>query len=220
MVTGIGLVKINGIIQLEIAQRTLLPYGQTRTDEVNVWRISQRQFKLTDSDVREGFDFHTLNYQNRSINLSVATAPHKKVITGVRFRPVNGVITLQVRVTDFNYIGGRLEHLEYTNWISSPNENAEEIILEKPGNPILTSNEIDVPNASGNKYIQFGPTDLYADASQLTVPFVDTMRVEPENPVVLSGIGLYHRGQKGSGGFIAPKVLVYGFEVVDPYSEH
>lgn len=213
------MVKENRLIQLVISQRTLLPYAQTRADESNIWKLSKRQFNVTDPAAVLGRDYHALNYENRSIAIHSVEAPENKAVTGVRFRVIDGVLTLQIRVTDFSYHSGQLEHLEYTEWLPKTFEKGEEIVLEKPGNPILSSPNIDLPNSGAHRFIKFGPTDVYKDASQLTVPFIDNVPVEPGNPVVLSGVGLYHRGHSESGGFIAPKLLVYGFQVLDPYEE-
>lgn len=45
------------------------------------------------------------------------------------------------------------------------------------------------------------------DAAQTTVPFIDTQPVTSRVP--LSGIGIYHKGRAGFGGFLAPTVFTY-----------
>lgn len=47
------------------------------------------------------------------------------------------------------------------------------------------------------------------DAAQTTVPFVDTQPVTSKAP--LSGIGIYHKGRAGFGGFLAPNIFAYDF---------
>lgn len=59
------------------------------------------------------------------------------------------------------------------------------------------------------KYVKFTTTDKYKDAAQTTVPFFDAQHVSTKVPQALSGVGLYHKGRKGSGGFIAPKIFTY-----------
>lgn len=49
------------------------------------------------------------------------------------------------------------------------------------------------------------------DAAQTTVPFLDSQPVESLQPVPLSGAGIFHKGQKNFGGFIAPKIITYDF---------
>jgi hypothetical protein len=66
-------------------------------------------------------------------------------------------------------------------------------------------------NRSTNRYVQFVNTDYYKDAGQTTVPFFDAQPVESAEPVPLSGIGIYHKGRNGSGGFIAPRIFTYNF---------
>lgn len=49
------------------------------------------------------------------------------------------------------------------------------------------------------------------DAAQSTVPFIDTQEVTSNPPVPLSGVGIYHKGRQGYGGFLAPKIMTYDF---------
>ena len=43
--------------------------------------------------------------------------------------------------------------------------------------------------------------------AQTTVPFMDIQPVRPNPAVWLHGVGIYHKGQPGYGGFIAPRVF-------------
>lgn len=56
-------------------------------------------------------------------------------------------------------------------------------------------------------YVEFGPTSRYKDVSQTTIPFIDLQEVRPNPPVWLRGVGVYHKGQPGYGGFVAPRVF-------------
>lgn len=47
------------------------------------------------------------------------------------------------------------------------------------------------------------------DAAQTTVPFIDVQPVTAKVP--LSGIGIYHKGRRGFGGFLAPSIFTYDF---------
>lgn len=95
-------------------------------------------------------------------------------------------------------------------WVSNPNCGKDEIKLDKRTNP-AKSGELSKANETPNAFIEFGPADFWTDVSQVTVPFIDTQRVEPYLPVALSGVGLYHKTANGSGGFIATKLIVYDF---------
>lgn len=212
------LTKQNGIIHLAIAERTLLPYGQAETPSdhgfYEPWKSSNEFFNIDDSNIIENVDYVTLTYENRSINLDMVTVPKGFLVTGVRFRRVNktGHITLEVRATPFDFVTGKLKDLTNSMWVSNPNCGQTEITLNRPSNPLSHSQNISQINNTPNAFIKFGPTDYWSDVMQLTVPFIDSQRVEPYNPIPLSGVGLYHKATVGSGGFIAPKLIVQDFE--------
>lgn len=198
-----------------------------------VWRITQGQlinnaqinvtnnewqkwkpldlFRLTDYDVDEGVDYHTLSWQNRSIDLDELVAPPGQVITGIRFAVDSGILKIAIRATSFDFNTGELFNIVNSEWISKTINDRTPIILEQPevSTKCLSKS---VPNVEKNKYIEFGPTDRYLDAAQTTVPFIDIQMVEPSNPVPLSGVGIYYKGQPHYGGFIAPKLITYDFE--------
>lgn len=188
-----------------------MPYGQAEhTPDHSFYEF----FNVDDSNVEENVDYVTLTYENRSINLDMVTVPKGTLVTGVRFRITKtGHITLDVRATSFDFLTGKLKDLPNSVWISNPNCGQTEIKLQRPNSPLNHLNNLSQINMTQNAFIKFGPTDYWSDVMQLTVPFIDTQRIEPYNPVALSGIGIYHKSTKsGSGGFIAPKLIVYDFE--------
>lgn len=215
IVSGVRLTKQNGIINLVITERTLLPYGQA---EHTTDQSFHEFFSIDDTNIEENVDYVKLTYENRTINLDMVTVPKGSVVTGVRFRVTkNGHITLDVRATSFDFLAGKLKDLKNSVWISNPNCGQTEIVLQRPGSPLNHSNNLSQINTTLNAFIKFGPTDYWSDVMQLTVPFIDTQRLEPYNPVALSGVGLYHKSTKsGAGGFIAPKLIVYDFEPYIP----
>lgn len=211
IVTGVQLTKQHGIIHLVITERTLLPYGQAEhTTDHSFYEF----FNIDDSNIEENVDYVKLTYENRSINLDMVTVPKGSLVTGVRFRVIKtGHITLDVRATSFDFLTGKLKDLTNSPWISNPNCGQTEITLQRPASPLNHANNLSQINTTPNAFIKFGPTDYWSDVMQLTVPFVDTQRVEPYNPIALAGVGLYHKSTKsGAGGFIAPKLIVYDFE--------
>lgn len=218
IVTGVTLTKQNGIIHLAIAERALLPYGQAEviTDPHSFyepWRSSYEFFNIYDTDIEEDVDFVRLTYENRSINLDDVIVPKDTLVTGVRFRVTNaGHIGLDVRATPFDFVTGKLRNLANSVWISNANGGQTEITLHRPSNPLNHVNSLSQQNQTPNAYIKFAPTDYWNDVAQSTIPFIDTQRVEPYNPIALSGVGLYHKTTADSGGFIAPKLIVYDFE--------
>lgn len=167
-------------------------------------------FSIEDPMVMDGIDYHTLSWQNRTVNLDTVVVPEGKVVTGVRFRVIDGVLTLQVRATEFDFATGKLRNLANSFWFAASAKDRTELILEHPDIPIETKAK-SIPNIQPNKFIRFGPSDIVKDAAQTTVPFIDAQLVEPPNPAPLSGVGLYYKTFESSGGFIAPKLITYNF---------
>lgn len=209
VVSAIALRKFQGIFHLVVTERDLRPYGTLDTS-TPTWHSynSVDYFHIRDARVFEGVDYHTLTWENRSINLDTVEIPTGKVVTGVRFRVIESAITLQVRATDFDFISGRLINLERSSWYASDKRNRTEVEMISKDVPILTP-EKSIPNIQPNLYMKFGPTDKIKDLAQTTIPYVDAQLVEPHNPVPLSGIGLYYKAFGEYGGFIAPKILNY-----------
>lgn len=193
MVSAVALRKFQGVFHLIIVERELKPYAAL--DVTNpTWHMYNKvdYFHIHDSLVREGIDYHTLDYHNRSINLDTVEVPTGKVVTGVRFRVVNGVITLQVRGTDFDFISGRLKNLESSFWYVYEAKERTQIPLDNLDIPTLTP-EKSIPNILKDRFISFGPTDKYKDLAATTIPFIDAQLVESHNPMPLSGVGLYYK---------------------------
>lgn len=209
VVSGIALRKFQGVFHFVVTDRELRPYGtlDTTTPTWNSYS-SVNYFNVHDSHVREGIDFHTLNWENRTINLDTVEVPTGKVVTGVRFRIVDDTITLQVRATEFDFITGRLTNLERSTWYINDKKNRTEINLDNLDVPILTP-EKSIPNIQPNLYVKFGPTDKFKDLAQTTIPYIDAQLVESHNAVPLGGVGLLYKAFSGYGGFIAPKILNY-----------
>lgn len=217
IVTGVTITKLNGVFHLAISERNLLPFGQAEVMPpypfTETWKTADNIFNGGGGGGGgdDAGDHYTLTYANRSINLDYVTAPKDHLVSGVRFRIVDGHITLEIRATEFDFSTGRLKNQENSLWVSNPNCGKVKIELVKRNNP-ATSYVLSAMNEIPNGFIEFGPTDYWSDISQLTVPFIDTQRVEPYLPVALSGVGLYHKTSNASGGFIATKLIVYDFE--------
>lgn len=215
IVTGVTITKLNGVFHLVISERNLLPFGQAEVMPpypfTETWKTADNIFNGGPGHVvGDSVDYYTMTYTNRSINLDYVTAPKDHLVTGVRFRIVDGKITLDIRATKFEFSTGRLMNQKNSMWVSNPNGGKVKIELQKRNNP-TKSDGLSAPNETPNAFIEFGPTDYWSDISQLTVPFIDTQRVEPYLPVALSGVGLYHKTANGSAGFIATKLIVYDF---------
>lgn len=201
-----------------VTERELKPYATVNvTDPTWHTYTSVEYFGIHDALVREGIDYHTLTWENRSINLDSVQVPTGKVVTGVRFRILDGVITLQVRGTEFDFTSGKLRNLGSSFWYTSSKKDRTEILIEEPDIPTNTP-EKSIPNIEPDHFIRFGPSDKFKDLSQTTVPYIDSQLVESHNPVPLSGVGLYYKSFPGYGGFVAPKIQNYnlGPHIVSP----
>lgn len=205
-----------GIIHLGIIERKLLPYGQTEPQTITrpqpLKPSNNKLFAINDLGVEENIDYHKLTYENRSFNLDTLIAPPGHLVTGVRFRSSNGHIALEIRATQFDYQSGALKNREDSKWITNLDGGQTKISLKSSNDPLKCLKQ-PIVNEMSNAFVEFGPTDYWADVGQLTVPYFDTQVVEPYKPVPLSGIGLLFKGQPGFGGFIAPKLMVYPFKV-------
>lgn len=107
------------MIQFTIAESTLLPYGKLNTtivndgddQNINVANnryVSHPEWTIDSAGIKNGIDYHTLSFDNRAINLDTVLAPAGKLVTGVRFHVLDDkTLTLQIRVTDFDYEQGR-----------------------------------------------------------------------------------------------------------------
>lgn len=45
--------------------------------------------------------------------------------------------------------------------------------------------------------------------AQTTVPFIDTILVEPDDFTPLSGVGIFYKHQLGHGGYVAPRIVTH-----------
>lgn len=99
MVSAVALRKFQGIFHFVIVERELKPYATLNVVSNPTWHLFNKvdYFNIHDATVREGIDYHTLTWQNRSINLDTVELPTGKVVTGIRMRVINGAISLQVR---------------------------------------------------------------------------------------------------------------------------
>lgn len=194
-----------------------MPFGQTKKNNLetffSTWKANQNELKLTDANAVENVDYHVLTYEKRTINLDYVTVPKGHAVTGVRFRVINDRISLEIRATEFDFCTGDLKNHDKSMWVMNSNLERSKIVLPKADVPIKTPVDLKtLPNRYAAGSVEFGPTDFWTNVGQLTVPFIDTQRLEPERAVVLSGVGMHLRARDGYGGFIAPRVFVYDFE--------
>lgn len=105
--------------------------------------------------------------------------------------------------------------MEKSVWLSSIEVPHGELQLDEPDLPTRASTPLQ-PDWTPNQYVRFTPTDRIKDAAQSTVPFLDGTFIEG-NPSLLSGVGLFYKGQPHFGGFIAPYLVAFDFgSLIDP----
>lgn len=231
VVTGIMILKLNGLIQLAVIEKKLLPFGEIEKSTKQKFVFNYKRDTIYDTTVfnrsdnftfRQNIDYFTLSYANRSMNLDTIVAPANQLVTGVRFQLRHGHLQLQIRVTEFDFVSGKLLNVDQSAWLSNDNGGQVEIKLDHPNNPCYLANlhseddlsflseklmEFHTPDA----YVRFQPSDAIADFSRVTVPFIESYPIKPYEEVPLAGVGIYYKGGVGNGGFIAPKLIVYDF---------
>lgn len=215
VVTGIRFTKANRIVHLQIQQGELLPLGGINETTLE-WKPVD-PYKIKDDGVTVGEDYHMLTWESRSLDLDELKVPPNSIITGVKFRRVGGHLNLEVQSSMFNFTEGKLLNQgEKSFWISNDKTDVSADGPRKKlhiGNPDVPTKSVGPhhPDSKVEQFVEFGPSDIDFDAGQTTVPFLDTQDVSPTPPLPLSGIGLFHKGRKYSGGFVAPKVYTYDF---------
>lgn len=175
-------------------------------------------YNVTHVDIRNGFDYHELTYDSRSMDLDeISTSNDSLVVTGARFRVKEKHINLEVRLSAFNFSTGRLVNPNVNSfWLGNDkttgNENnpRQKLMLYDP--QVSTKSPLNsIPLSTDNQFMEFTSSSVDKDAAQNTVPFIDVQEVVPNPAVPLSGLGIYHRGRKGFGGYFAPKIVTYNF---------
>ncbi|XP_034653983.1 uncharacterized protein LOC117892096 [Drosophila subobscura] len=139
------------------------------------------------------------------------------VVTGARFRVWGKHLNLEVRFSYFDLPTGRLvEPKRNSVWLDNSNT---ETTGEKPRQALdltepdvsTASEQTSMPLSTSNQFMKFTSSSKMKDAAQSTVPFIDMQEVVPHPAVPLAGLGIYHKGRPGFGGFFAPKVVTYDY---------
>ncbi|XP_018403320.1 PREDICTED: uncharacterized protein LOC108780187 isoform X1 [Cyphomyrmex costatus] len=209
VITGIRLRKINRIIHIQIQEGQLLPRGGINTSTIE-WQPVDA-FSIMDSHIKNGVDYHTIVWEKRALDLDDLLAAPDHLLTGVRFRMVGSRLNLEIMITPFNFTSGSLiQPEEKSFWHSNDVTDRTELKYIDPDIPIrnFVPNE---PDSEENQYLNFAPSDRQKDAAQSTIPFLDVQPVIPNPSVPLAGASIFHKGRKGSGGFVALKLTTYDF---------
>lgn len=157
VISGVRLVKLNGIIHLTAIERTLLPNGQLEPKTKNL--VTNYTFSIDSPNVKNGSDYFELTYLNRTLNLdTIVAGVRDQVVTGVRFRVHSGSLHLEVRFTYFDEITGKLDLTTVSEW--KMNSNTKRILISSDHVGIPTesneqSRDLGIDNQSA---VRFGPT--------------------------------------------------------------
>ncbi|XP_022233409.2 uncharacterized protein LOC111081610 [Drosophila obscura] len=217
VVTGVRFVKSNRVFHLQLQQGELLPRGAINVSSLE-W-LPLEAYHPSDVDVRNDYDYHTLAIDSRAMDLDEITSGSNRslVVTGARFRVWGKHLNLEVRFSYFDFSTGRLvEPKRNSVWLDNSNTETtgekprEELVLKVADVP-TASEQSSMPLSKSNQFIKFFSSSKLKDVSQNTVPFIDVQEVVPHPAVPLAGLGIYHKGRPGFGGFLAPKVVTYDY---------
>ncbi|KAH8376690.1 hypothetical protein KR093_000909, partial [Drosophila rubida] len=212
VVTGVRFVKHNRVFHLQIQQGQLLPRGVINASTV-AWKPVDN-YLISQSQVARNVDYHIMDYRNRGLNLDEVTMTDDKafVVTGVKFRVSNNRLNLQVQFTKFNFEQGLLMQPKNTSvWQVKRYTTSFRQKLNLENLDVPTRATLKSVSSRDNQYLEFVNTGRSQDAAQTTVPFIDIQEVVSAQPLPLAGIGIYHKGSSGYGGFVAPKIINYDF---------
>ncbi|XP_025191079.1 uncharacterized protein LOC112591459 isoform X2 [Melanaphis sacchari] len=216
VITGIKFVKVKQMFHLQAQEGELGPRGKIYESSRQWIQLPGFEFSPRNKTLKDGVDYHTLTYEARAIDIDNVIAPENTVVTGVKFRKIGSHLNIEVRVTLFDFMTGKLIEPELKSyWIG--NENTE---LSANPRTHIDINNSDLPtksispsepDMSSNKYLMFTHSSIDRDVAQTTLPFIDMQTVEPYPGIPFSGLGIYFKGTKGYGGFIGASVSTYDY---------
>lgn len=128
VVTGLRFVKVSRIIHLQIQQGKLLPRGNIDLSTVE-W-VPVEEYKITDYNIFNGQDYHTMTWEQRSIDLDDLYADEGSVVTGIRFKKIGSHLNFEIFTTPFNFSTGVLiDPIQRSVWKDNSNT---EVSFENP----------------------------------------------------------------------------------------
>ncbi|KAG8034395.1 hypothetical protein G9C98_007471, partial [Cotesia typhae] len=174
----------NNTIYVKIKEGKLLPHGKIDNNSVS-WKA------LDNCSIYDQFTFCTYpRKMGEAFNLTTAAKdfgyPESLNLGDVKASTESVVTGVRFRFAgDFN---------------SNPKYKNGSVEMQ------IRLTDFDYP--TGNQFVKFKVSDLKKDAGQSTVPFFDARPVESKVLFPLRGIGLFHRGYEGFGGFISFKIFI------------
>ncbi|XP_071054149.1 uncharacterized protein [Onthophagus taurus] len=214
IIVGARFQNQNDIIHIQIKEATLGPFLTVRESR---W-VPIENFQVRDRMIFANQDYIRVSINSRSIHLADFKMNSKfvnlknYVMTGVRFREYEGILSLQVRVTRFNLESGSLIIKKGSSWTDFRNIYLDEIDINDADIP-RNGSKSTIVNIQNNQFINFTHSSFETDFAQTTVPFFDIQEVVSSGP--LHGLGIYYKTERvnnrKSGGFLGIKLLTYDF---------
>ncbi|XP_057333584.1 uncharacterized protein LOC130672841 [Microplitis mediator] len=237
VITNVRFQKKDNMVHLQAEQGRLMPGGKIDNFTRNWIPLNDLVYKQNTADgsfwKREGnvqspliyeLDYTYLRHDNIKLHLDDVITSPDTIVTGVRLNYMAGYpsnfsspLELQIFVTPYDYYRGTLEprSSKPSMWLTtgrSSEKSADyfrmrtELNLSHSDDPLKadTKNHLD---SYPNQFIKFQVTDYQKDFGQLTIPYFDARPAAILGDKALSGIGLAHRGSKGYGGFLVPKLI-------------
>lgn len=160
VISGVRIVKRNRIIQLEAIERVLLP-KLVLDPAKNV--VTNNNFTVDDAGVRENFDFFTMTYDNRTLNLDAIVAARDQLVTGVRFRVYSGAVHLEARFTYFDEATGKLDLTTASEWKMNSNNQRVPISAQHTDIPTRSQEQTIAIGSDDGNSVRFVPTGWVRD---------------------------------------------------------
>jgi len=165
---------------------------------------------LNRSYVVTGVRMHAIG-EHFGLMVQVGILPHStnSQIPFILFKEIKSWIVWQA--TQINPITAELLP-RTSHWVSNDNtpdndrSPRRELVLDDADVPTF-SPKASFPDTVHDQFLLFGPTSRTKDVAQTTIPFIDIQPVRPSPAVWLKGFGIYHKGQPGYGGYVAPRVF-------------
>ncbi|XP_057340672.1 uncharacterized protein LOC130677817 [Microplitis mediator] len=235
VVTGLRFELKDNFVHVQIEQGKLKKLGQIDKDSVS-W-VELEDFVYLDDVSGGGFakiddgkeirmeehkDFSFVRYGQRDFNLDDIYAREKGyTVTGVRFNrdPKNEkAIQLEVHITPANFSEGLLVPTEDnpSKWLTPEDMPGRDYPPFTPRTEFDLTNREDAskfkdnfPDIQDNSRVWFTVSNKWQEIGESTIPFFDRQLVSAHPKVALDGIGVYHRGNKNSGGFLSFKIFTF-----------
>lgn len=237
MITNVRFQKKDNMVHLQAEQGRLLPRGEIDNFTRNWLPLNDLVYKQNTREgsfwKREGnvqspliyeLDYTYLRHDNNKLHLDDVISSPDYIVTGVRLNYVGGYppkssspLELQIFVTPYNYYRGTLEPLlsKPSMWLTTGRSSEKSVDYSRMRTELnlfhsddpLKADTINQLDSYPNQFIEFQVTDYQKDFGQLTIPYFDARPASISGDKALSGIGIAHRGSKGYGGFLVPKLI-------------